>query len=356
MKRKKIAAVVILILTTILTACTKEPTDTDTVVEEPVGQIYLYGEIHGNQLIFEKELELWKSYYDNQGMRHLFVEFPYYTAEFLNLWMEAENDTILNQLYQDWEGTAIHTEDSLNFYKELKKQCPETIFHGTDVGHQYYSTGERYLAYLESNGMAESEQYTLTEECIEQGKRYYTVSDNVYRENALASNFIREFDALTGEDIMGIYGAAHTDINASDYNTGTVPCMANQLNKIYSKNLYTEDLSPLALDIEPLSYDTFTINGKDYAAAYYGKQDLSVILPQYQYREYWLLENAYEDFKASQKTGDVLPYNNYIMTVEVGQVYLIKYTLTDGSVQTKVYRADGNTWQNIDITEEIVLE
>ncbi len=354
MKGKKLITFAVLILTVLLTACTKEPAD--TIAEKSVGQIYLYGELHGNKPIFEKELELWKSFYDEQNMRHLFVEFPYYTAEFLNLWMDAEDDTILNQLYQDWEGTAIHTEDTLDFFREIKEQCPETIFHGTDVGHQYYSTGERYLAYLKDNGMTESDQYAFTEENIQQGKQYYSNSDDVYRENALASNFIREFDALKDTNVMGIYGAAHTNIDANDYNTGTVPCMAKQLYEHYGEKLYTEDLSPLALDIEPLAYEIFNINGKDYEAAYFGKQDLSAIFPEYQYREYWLLENAYEDFKNFPTTGDVLPYNNYIMTVEIGQIYLIRYTLTDGAVQTKIYRADGNTWQNMEITEEIFVE
>lgn len=354
MKGKKFAAFAVLILTVLLTACTKEPAD--NVVEESSGQIYLYGELHGNKLIYEKELEIWKSYYDNQGMRHLFVEVPYYTAEFLNLWMAAGDDTILNELYQDWEGTAIHIEDTLDFFKEIKQQCPETIFHGTDVGHQYYSTGERYLTYLKDNDMADSEQYALTEENIKQGKQYYAAPDDVYRENTLVFNFIREFDALNGTDVMGIYGAAHTNIDANDYNTGSVPCMAKQLYEHYGEKLYTEDLSPLSLNIEPLSREIININGKDYEAAYFGKQDLSVILPEYQYREFWLLENAYEDFKDCPTTGNVLPYNNYLMTIEVGQIYLVQYTLADGSIQKEIHRADGNTWKNMEITEEIVVE
>ena len=118
MKGKKLITFTVLILTVLLTACTKEPAD--NIVEKSVGQIYLYGELHGNKTIFEKELELWKSFYDEQNMRHLFVEFPYYTAEFLNLWMDAEDDTILNQLYQDWDGTAIHTEDTLDFFRKIK--------------------------------------------------------------------------------------------------------------------------------------------------------------------------------------------------------------------------------------------
>ena len=289
-------------------------------------------------------------------MRHLFVEMPYYTAEFLNLWMKTEDDTILSEVYRDWEGTAVHTEDTIDFYKSIKEQCPETIFHGTDVGHQYFSTGERYLAYLRENGMEESEQYILVEENMKQGKEFYSNADDVYRENALVSNFIREFDALNGADVMGIYGADHTNIEKMVYNTSNEPSMAKQLHEYYGKNLYTEDISLLALDIEPLAYEGIIVNEKEYQAAYFGKQDLSAILPQYQYREFWLLENAYEDFKDCTKTGNVLPYNNYLMKIEVGQIYLVQYTLADGSAQKEIHRADGNMWQGLEITEEIVVE
>lgn len=353
MKGKRIAAFAFLILT-LLTACIKEPAN--TILEKPSGQIYLYGEVHGNEIIYEKELELWKSYYDKQGMRHLFVELPYYTAEFLNLWMTAEDDIILNELYLDWNGTAIHTEDTLDFFKEIKQQCPETVFHGTDVGHQYYSTGERYLAYLKDNSMAESHQYTLAEENITQGKQYYSRKEDAYRENMLVSNFVREFESLVAVDVMGIYGADHTDINANAYNTNSVPCMAKQLFERYGEKIYTEDLSPLARNIEAVSYETITINEKDYEASYFGKIDLSAILPQYQYREFWLIENAYEDFKDCPTVGNVLPYTNYPMLIEEGQVYLVQYTLTDGSVKKEIHRADGNIWENMEITEEIDIK
>ena len=242
--------------------------------------------------------------------------------------MAATDDTILNELYQDWEGTVIHTEETLEFFKGIKQQCSETVFHGTDVGHQYYSTGERYLTYLIDNNMDESEQYALTNECIEQGKKYYNNSDDVYRENAMASNFIREFDALNGANVMGIYGAAHTSVDANDYKTGSVPCMGKQLYERYGENLFTEDLSAFAWNNEGQISENLSIGGKTYETVYYGKMDLSAILPEYQYREFWLIKNAYEDFKDCPTVGNVLPYNNYIMTVEVGQIYLVKYTLT----------------------------
>ncbi len=74
-----------------MAACANYHAPKDTVPEDAVsrseGQIYLYGEQHGNDAILEKELELWYDHYHKDGMRHLFLEHPYYTAEFLNIWM-----------------------------------------------------------------------------------------------------------------------------------------------------------------------------------------------------------------------------------------------------------------------------
>ena len=40
------------------------------------GQIYLYGEIHSVPETNQKEFEIWDYYYHEEGMRHLFVEYP----------------------------------------------------------------------------------------------------------------------------------------------------------------------------------------------------------------------------------------------------------------------------------------
>lgn len=324
------------------------------VAEVSSGQIFLYGEQHSVERILQEEFQLWDTYYHEEDMRHLFVELPYYTAEFLNLWMQSDNNDILDQLYQDWEGTAIHSTAATDFYKQIKHDCPETIFHGTDVGHQYNTTGERYLAYLQENGQSDgSEQYLLAQEAIEQGQYYYQHSDDVYRENTMTENFIREFDSLNGVNVMGIYGTAHIGIAAMDYITNTVPCMANQLNECYGNALHTKDLT---LVDDAYSIDMLQIGDKEYAASYFGKTDLSAFFPDYQYREFWRLENAYDDFKNCPTTGNVLPYNNYPMEIEEGQVFIIEYTKTDGSVIREYHRTDGNIWQGTLVTEEFSID
>ena len=72
-------------------------------------------------------------------------------------------------------------------------------------------------------GLADTEDYRLTLEAIQQGKTFAERGSDIYRENRMAENFIREFDALDGESVMGIYGAAHTDPDAMADSAGTVP-------------------------------------------------------------------------------------------------------------------------------------
>lgn len=357
MKSRSIFAfAVVMIMILVLSACSKSATQSDISAppSQPSGQIYLYGEAHGVDKILDKEFELWYEYYHNQSMRHLFVELSYYTAEFLNIWMQSDSNNILDTLYSDWAGTASYNPNVKEFYEKIKNQCPETIFHGTDVGHQYDTTGERFLEYLQSNNLEDSEQYLLTKEVIEQGKYYYGHSDDVYRENMMAENFTREFDKLSGESIMGIYGTAHTGLEVMNY-TNSVPCMANQLKERYGDTIRSEDLSSLAKEIEPYRVDTIQVGGKDYEALYFGKQDLAEF-KDYAYREFWRLENAYDYFADRPKTQDVLPYNNYPMLIETGQVFVIDYTKTDGSVIRKYYRSDEHVWNNMPSTEEFTVE
>ena len=82
------------------------------------GQIYLYGETHAVEQILEEELRLWQEYYAN-GMRHLFVELPYYTAQYLNQCKQAEDDEILMQVYADWNGTASHSANGSRFFRQI---------------------------------------------------------------------------------------------------------------------------------------------------------------------------------------------------------------------------------------------
>lgn len=351
MKCKHVIAFAFALIMT-LSACQSGPVQT---VAPPTptpaqSQIYLYGESHSVERILNRELELWQGYYNNNGMRHLFIEYPYYTAEFLNLWMQASDDKILETVYADWAGTQGQTPQVKAFYQQIKEQCPETIFHGTDVGHQYRTTGQRFLSYLEESGQKDSEQFRMAQECIAQGKYYYENRDESYRENTMAENFVREFDALNGESIMGIYGSAHVGIDEMDF-TDSVPSMANQLHESYGDALHSENLQNI-----PLRVDMIEVNGKEYTASNFGTADISAFSDLYTSREYWRLEDAYQDFAQCPKTGDVLPYNNYPMPVEAGQVFVIDYTKKDGSIERVYLRSDhGALWEGIPTTVGITV-
>lgn len=167
----------------------------------------------------------------------------------------------------------------------------------------------------------------------------------------MVENFIREYDKLGGADIMGIYGAAHTHTDYMDA-SGTIPCMAAQLAEYYGTALHTEDLTLLR---QPIRTDTMEIGGKTYEASYFGEKDLTSLSTVYQFREYWRLENAYDDFKDYPTNGEVLRYSNYPMQIEVGQVLVIDYTKTDGTVDRRYYRTDGNIWSGHPITEELTI-
>jgi len=135
-------------------------------------KIWLIGEVHNIGWIYELEFTRWKELYNN-GYRHLFVEIAYYyQGEYLNLRVGSEDDII------DTEGTAIQHFGHL--LRKIKQECPLTVFHGTDVGHQYESDGEEFLEYLIENNLQDSEQYVLTLEAIEQGKKFYDINYSEY--------------------------------------------------------------------------------------------------------------------------------------------------------------------------------
>jgi len=230
-------------------------------------KIILIGEEHGIGWILDKQIEKWRYYYANEGLRDIFIEVSFFTGHFFNLWMESDNDDILDSIFEDMHGTFGGTPAFYEFYKRIKQEFPETVFHGIDIGHQYSLTGERFLNYLIENGLQNTEQYNLTQEAIEQGRYYYdtlsleyreyVMANNIlrkfdnkgwhfyqnlsieYRENAMASNFIREFDNIGNIKIMGIFGTSHT--NFSRNISGNIPTMARLLKNHYGDIIYFEN-------------------------------------------------------------------------------------------------------------------
>lgn len=206
-------------------------------------KIQLYGEAHGAKAYYDIEFELWKTYYD-QGYRALFVELPYFTAEYLNIWMQENSDEIIDRIFEDIQGTQGGNEHYYSFFHGIKEQCPQTVFYGTDVGHQYDTTGPRYLEYLADKGLGDSENYRLAKECIDQGIAHRSddsdhdgISD--IREAYMTSNFIEAYARCGTDKIMGIYGSYHTNLEYPDR-------MAGRLKAHYGEVISSVKLSTLA--------------------------------------------------------------------------------------------------------------
>ena len=216
-KKKTIISLTVLVIV-VLTGLILSALDrrTDVYPGEDT-KIRLYGEAHGVKTYYDIEFDLWKNYYDD-GYRDLFVELPYYTAEYLNLWMKGNSDEIIDQIFDDIRGTQSGNEYYYEFLHRIKEYCPETVFYGTDVGHQYDITGARYLEYLAENGLENSENYRLAEECIDQGIEYRSEDSShngvsSLRESYMVSNFIDAYARCGAENIIGIYGSYHVDLN-----------------------------------------------------------------------------------------------------------------------------------------------
>jgi hypothetical protein len=201
--------------------------------------IVLIGETHAVDWILDRQIEIWRHYYENEGLRNLFIEVGYFAGLLKNQWMKSDNDDILDFMFYDLRGTLADNPVVKEYFKRIKREFPETIFHGVDVGHQYWSTGERFLSYLIENDLQGTEQYILTQEAIEQGKHFYETNSLEYRVNMMAQNFIREFDNIGNIKIMGIFGSSHTNFNRNI--SGNIPTMARLLRNHYGDIIYFEN-------------------------------------------------------------------------------------------------------------------
>lgn len=303
--------------------------------------IFLLGERHSRGTYMEEELAQWQYYYEEYGMRHLFIEFGYCSAQVLNLWMDAEDDAWLELWYENLEGTAAYVPATLDFLRGIKEKCPETVFHGTDVEHQIRNTGEAYIAYLEENGLTETEEYALARECAEQAELYYQNFNYGYREERMVENFIREFDSLEGESIMGIYGSAHTDLDGAAFNYPDIPCVANQLKDRYVGQVVSWDVFSF-IKLGQTEVQTIDLGGTEYEARQVSKVSGRAAGTGVNSRTYWLLENPGEDFADWKGTGETLAFAD-CPVMRIGDVIVLEVEKADGTVEQTVYLCGGET-------------
>lgn len=222
--------------------------------------IYLYGEEHGTEEDTDKEFTLWKDYYDKEGMRNLFLEVPNYVAGYLNLWMDEEDDQILEILrdqYKFSQGNRLKHYGKL--LRRIKKECPETVFYGTDIGDFNATLGDGYLELLDKE--KDKTEIDRVKEVMDQGdkrdayiKEYKEKPEDTrlariadFREQMLVENFIYEFDQLKDKRIMGIYGAYHVS-NPEKIKMGEAEIMGDQIKSHYGDIVSTKVLADVKLD------------------------------------------------------------------------------------------------------------
>jgi len=316
---------------------------------------YLYGEIHGSEIINKKESEIWQDFY-NRGFRHLFMELPYFYVQFLNLWMKSGDDSILDELWKNGEGTAGNSVFDREFLMNIKKFCPETVIHGTDIGHAYDTTGKRYLESVSPD----SEEYRIAEKNIEQGRKYYEAwQENVSgdyteadRENCMAKNFIREFDSVDA-GIVGFYGEAHV-FSAGTGNFGIRENMYDKIRKHYGENAFfaAELMKNI---IEPLYKTEITLCGKNYIASCFG----DVYTPfddECEYIRIFRIEKSGTDFSRYPRKENFIPEMLYPCAINKNDVFAVDSLKNGEKISRQIFICDGFSEEFGNITTEICME
>lgn len=314
---------------------------------EPSGfQVLLYGENHENAACLEKELEAWEALYDS-GARHLFIEYSYANVANLNRWMRGEIEMFDDGAESGEETEPLDVNIVPFFYRAIKARCPETVFHGTDVEHEYDTVGAEYLAYLESIGEKDSEEYVRVAANCEQGKRTHQDGETDegfrYREICLFDNFAEELERLEPQTVMGIYGRQHVDLGTSEAFLNGDPNMAARLAERYGDRIQCTDLSMIKETLDETRFQPegpITLNGKTYETVFTGAHDYSVWAIPIQQVVYWRLVDSDPDFTDCAVSGVLEPLlavcdKNLFFRDDV---YCAVCTARDGSVQRRYFR------------------
>ena len=312
--------------------------------------IYLYGENHYHPGCMEKELSAWEKLYES-GARHLFIEYSYAFGQMLNAWMQADDDEMLRWLWSDGEddleSSPVEALLLFDFFKAVKQHCPETVFHGTDIEHDYETSGAEYLAELEAAGKQDSEEYARTSLTCEQGRQAHmngeTDEGYRYRETCLTENFIYELERLEPQTVMGIYGFTHVEGSITEHQkslTGDAN-MAARLAERYGSRMVCMCLSLAgnsSRTAEPVG--PLTINGKTYETFFVGEHDFSMWAVPYRFVSYWRLRDSWADFEGVPEAGTLNPLLPACdrKLFGINSVYCAECTAWDGNVERYYFR------------------
>lgn len=301
-------------------------------------KITLYGEIHAEKEIYDREIEIIDEFYKNGG-RTLFLEAGYCQGEILNSWMESDNDEGLDLIFKIYEGTTLSSEVYYDYYKTIKEKFPEIRFIGTDIEHVYGNKDkiEMFEDYFFKNIYPDldDDEKALADKSIAQGKECYAHRTNYNilsaRELMMGPNMI---DAIkrTDENIIGFYGKAHL------FGKFREKIMVDQVREEFPW-IKTVDLT---MDFEPPVIETkeIEIAGDKYEADLLMKGNYGRNNEHGETRslEIYRVKNA-ENLKIRDKTGKLMPYYNLAFKINEGDVFFIRKNIEGGVPVDSLYHA-----------------
>ena len=334
------------------TSVLQVPEEMTLDVALPVGAFngiaHFYGEVHGDPQLIAFQLARWGYYYENHGMRHLLMEFPFFSAAFLNVWMQADDDSILDAFFADIRGTAVDVPYMRDFFVAIKANYPETIFHGTDVGHQQ-GQAVRFLAHLRSEGLEGTEIYEQTLLNMAQG-RAHQAEQGTHSSRVVAKfdNIVEVLNSLPDENVMGaFFGMAHMLLGYYPEHLDPVGhlTVAQRLVDQFGEQIQIRDITPYR--VRPA---TITVEGTIFNAQYFGTSGPHDFAIGRVYRSFFRFDDAYEHFSEHERSGDVLPHDNFLMPVGEDEVFLTLFRFMDGTELPLFYRTSQELFYGLPTT------
>nr|WP_317282753.1 hypothetical protein [uncultured Sellimonas sp.] len=177
----------------------------------------------------------------------------------------------------------------------------------------------------------------------------------------MVENFIWAFEQLNHEDIMGIYGGAHTEIDSDVEYSYFVPDpnMASQLNKKYPNTIHTKLLAKGYDDSTPWKTGSLEIGGKEYPSILWNEIWIKSTKTSYDSVKVWELKEGSEDFKdIPTGTQTISDYDvEFPIPMKYGKIYVLDFYTDDIFKERKIFRSDSNVTEkgNI-IARELLYE
>lgn len=82
-------------------------------------EVYLIGEHHGIKETFEIDFEFTKYLYLTQNVRNVLLEVGYSDAQLLNLYLASGDESILQRIFQAYQGTFAYSQENYEMYQKI---------------------------------------------------------------------------------------------------------------------------------------------------------------------------------------------------------------------------------------------